>query len=883
MSTLKPLPKDLGTGTFQVEFQALIKVLGENLYANPRACVRELIQNANDSCVRRQAAGHTYQPAIRVMADITRRILVFEDNGAGMVQEDVIRYLASIGGGRTREERTRLSTEDKAAAQMLIGQFGIGFLSSFVVADRVVVDTLSIEGGDPVLWVCEGTSEYQIGRGRRREPGTQVTLHLKAAHYDLLEEETLYNTIIYYADFIGFPIYLNNQSRHINRMNAPWHLKGTDREYMDYIQHRYEVDPLAMMSISVDKKDLFVQGVLFVPPRTGEWKRHQRSIDIFQKRMFIGEDLNILPEWAGFVSGVLDCATLDLVASRESAISERPSYKALQEYLGEAVATFVQNLAKQNRTTFLEVVKQHEWSVKWGAVRSDFFFNQVKDIIPLASDMGQLTLPRYLQRVPKRLGGIKTIYYVSGQQMPGQQQSTIFRARGVPILRTDVVDEQFLKKYVARDPNVNLRQMVSGVIELMDFVEGDRWRSLEARYQAMGIHARGVTFHPPDMPALAVRQSESEPDRMIEQVTEGKGALLDFIGRIGKNTSDQYWLCFNVDNPIIQRLATYQGDEVILDAALRSIYSSALLAAGVELTADMSQAVAQSEMRVIELLLEQDERLQGKSKQSGYKPSALDTKIPATRYAAASFGGGGGEQAEPASANPAPAAAKKPASKKKKKRNPGDPYTRPFRYDPDDPWFPSRKLEFGDPAPGPGDVSYNRPYRERTDVWEPTHQAGEPIDPPAKPARPASPASSAPPASQAGQPSPQVPQDATAEDDTLDSRAVGNDDTYQRWQPSHTYEPEPVDEPEGTSRKAYDISDPYKERPYRKPVYAPWPDSVGRDVVPTTSTPPTYKRPFRDKAYRRSEPAPPAAETPAQPAQNEDGSLVKRLIRRFKK
>jgi molecular chaperone HtpG len=598
-----------------VDFPGLIKILGENLYANPRACVRELIQNGNDSCVRRQTSDTTFQPTIRITSQPDERTLTFDDNGAGMLHEDVVRYLASIGGGRTRIERTRLSTEDKHAANMLIGQFGIGFLSSFVVADRVLVDTLSveIEGGNAIRWICEGTAEYQIGQSDRTTPGTRVVLSLKPSHYDLLDDQVLLETIIYYADFIGFPIYLNDHAEPVNRMQAPWHTDSTYNDYAAYIQHRYGVAPLALEPIATERDDLSVQGVLFIPPRSGDWKRHLRSIDLFQKRMFIGEDLHILPEWAGFISGVIDCPTLDLVASRESAISDRPSYKALTSALGEAVSSFIQRLAAKERSTFLEVIQQHEWAVKWGAVRNDFFFDQVKDLLPISSDMGNLTLPRYLQRTPERLGGIKTIYYIPGQQMPAQQQSSLFRARGVPIFRADVVDEQFLKKYVERQHNVNLRQVVSGVVEMMNFAEGDQWRTLETRYKQMGIPARGVRFHPPDMPALAVRRSDHDQDQMIGQVIDGSRGLADFIGQVGKETSDAYELCFNVDNPLIQRLAHYRGSAAVLEASLRSIHSSALLAAGVELTQELGQAVAQSEMHIIEMLLEQDTLLQGKT------------------------------------------------------------------------------------------------------------------------------------------------------------------------------------------------------------------------------------------------------------------------------
>src|SRR5260370_13152274 len=207
-----------------------------------------------------------------------------------------------------------------------------------------------------------------------------------------------------------------------------------------------------------------------------------RSADLFQKRMHVGEDLNILPDWAGFVCTVLDCATLDLVASRESAISERPSYKALQEFLAKSVTTFIKRLAEQERPIFLEVIRQHDWAVMSGAIRNDFFFDQVKDLIPIPSDMGPLILPKYLERLPARLGNLKTIYYVPGEQPLGQQQSSLFKAQGVPIFQADIIAEQFLEKYAEHSENVSLRQMVSGVIELMEFAEGARWRKLEARY-----------------------------------------------------------------------------------------------------------------------------------------------------------------------------------------------------------------------------------------------------------------------------------------------------------------------------------------------------------------------------------------------------------------
>jgi len=625
--TRRPLSTTARSGNFQVDFQSLIHVLGENLYANPKSAVRELIQNASDSCVRRRAI-QEFLPAIHIMTDREMHSLTFDDNGAGMVQDEVIRYLASIGGGGTREARKRLMTSDQKAAKMLIGQFGIGFLSTFVVGDQVVVDTCSINHGDPVHWICDGTAEYQIELGKRIEPGTRVVVSLKRAHFDLLDDETLQSTIVRYADFIAFPIYLNSSPIPVNRMNAPWHVDGSETEYAEYIKHRYGVTPLALEPITVDRDGLHVQGVLFIPPRKVEFKRRLRSADVFQKRMYVNEDLQILPEWAGFVCAVFDCSTLDLVASREAVISERPSYYALQQYLAEAVTLFIKRLAEQDRPTFLEVIRQHDWPVLWGAIKNDDFFDQVKDIIPISSDMGQLTVPQYLERVPARLGNIKTIYYVPSDKLLGQQQSSLFKARGVPVYQADLAFEQFLKKYVERGENISLRQMVSGVVELMEFAQGPRWRVLEACYQNLGIVAKAVQFYPPEMAAMVVRQADYDQERLIEQIVDGSRALLDFMGRVGHEKSDAYGLCFNIDNPTIQRLAEYEGDPEVLNTALRAVYSGALLAAGVELTPDLSQKIAYSQMRIIELLLEQAARIDTGQTVGPYAPSQLDEPEP---------------------------------------------------------------------------------------------------------------------------------------------------------------------------------------------------------------------------------------------------------------
>jgi molecular chaperone HtpG len=603
---LTKLPTDAKKDAFQVDFQSLIKVLGVNLYSNPKAAIRELIQNANDSCVRRSAF-ESFLPAINVTTLREERQIIIEDNGAGMVEEEVVSYLATIGGGKTREERQRLMTSNQQAAHMLIGQFGVGFLSSFVISDRVVVETRSFDDLQSVYWECEGTTEYQIGQGSKNDVGTRVTLFLKQSHYDLLDEDILQAAIIRYADFIAFPIYLNGNTSPINRMNAPWHIDATEFEYAKYIEHRYGVAPLSLQPIYADMEDLQVTGLIFIPPRIGEFKQRSRSVEIFQKRMFVGEDFNLIPEWVSFVCAIIDCPTLDLVASREAIISERESYRILQIYLKQAIADFIKRIAEYEKPIFLEVMKHHDWRILNGAIQDDDFFEFVKDLIPLHTDMGNLTMPKYLQRIPPRLGEIKTIYYLPNEQPFGQQQSCLFKSQGLPIIQADIVVEAFLKKYARENKSLALRQLASGVIDLMDFAEESCWRKIESRYQELGIEAKAVRFDPPEILGMAVFREDYEQARLIEQIIGGNRSLKDFMGLVGKEDSDVYKLAFNVSNPVIQRLVEYVGDAKVLNTALYAIYASSLLSSGVELTHALSQKAALAQIEILELVLDQSD------------------------------------------------------------------------------------------------------------------------------------------------------------------------------------------------------------------------------------------------------------------------------------
>lgn len=593
----------MSTGTFQVDFEHLIRLLAENLYSDPNVAIRELIQNASDSCVRRIAQQALFKPAIHVRIEPNQRLLIVEDNGTGMARDDVVRYLATIGASQTRQ--VKFSTADQNAAQMLIGQFGIGFLSTFVIGQQVTVDTLAEGSDQAVLWRSQGSADYSLELGTRQTIGTTVTIELEPAFYNLLDESTLRSTIICYADFIQFPVYLGDDARPINRMNGPWHLDGSEHEYIDYVQHRFGAVPLAVEPIAIKQHNAECSGVLAIMPSSAALKIHPRKLDVFQRRMYVCEDMQLLPAWATFVCGIIDAPLLELVASREGFMIERPNYRALREALADAVRSFLIRLAQREPATFLQVVKQYNSGIKQAAVNDNQFFAAVADLLTFESDLGPITLTRYLERIPVRGAGERTIFYVLNDLPPSAQQRAIVGARGVPVLHVNLIEEKFLKKYCAARHGISFQPLTAGIAELLEVETDPQWRNFEHHCEQLGMHVYAMRFEPSNLAALAMRASDYNREQVVDSLLKGSGSLLNFVQSVGRKRSDDYVLCLNTLNPLIQQLRDGQPSDQRWATVVRALWGYALLSSGIELTPELGEAVQHAQMSLLELALTQ--------------------------------------------------------------------------------------------------------------------------------------------------------------------------------------------------------------------------------------------------------------------------------------
>src|SRR5262245_13613118 len=576
---------------FNLHLPGLLKVLAEHLYSSKKVGVRELIQNSHDSCIRRRVEGDEpdYEPRIDLSIDTERRMRTVSDNGYGLTADEITNYLATIGRGYTRELRERLSLYDAAEATELIGQFGLGFLSAFLLASEVTLLTRSAQGGPCYRWHSGGDEFYEMQPAWREEIGTTVELRLKPAASFLLQERALVETVRQYADFLPIPIHVQGEQLPVNLMAPPWDADRPDRAIKDYITRAFRTEALWVMPLRDRKVDLGhdsltvpLRGFLFVPPGSVASVREFGDLNVYIRRMFICErERDLLPPWARFVRGVVDSPLLQPTASRES-IHQDDNFdrgrQAVQEELGEGL----RELAQEDPTTWKRIVRGHSDVIIGWAVSDSEFFDRVEDIVTFRTSRGVLSLREYLDLS----GG--TLYYVT-REMGSLQEQVLAEGRDVPAIDASwFAVTPFLEKYARRHPHVKLVQLDGGAEQLLRPAPAGPFAALLAHYREQGVRAAVVTFRPAEAPALILYPQGAELAREAEaslQAGDLPGGLAGLVQgfvdgkRAGGDDLDGT-LYLNAGNALVRRLAEAGIDPRARACALDLLHHVARLFAG---------------------------------------------------------------------------------------------------------------------------------------------------------------------------------------------------------------------------------------------------------------------------------------------------------------
>lgn len=500
------------TLSFQAEVAQLLHLVTHSLYSNKEIFLRELISNASDACDKlRFEALHKpelYEDApnleVRVSFDPQARTITIADTGIGLSQQEAIENLGTIAKSGTREFVSRLSGDQKADAQ-LIGQFGVGFYSGFIVADRITVESrrAGLKPEEGVRWVSAGAGDFEVETIDRPQRGTSVTLHLREDAQDYLSTWRLKSIIGKYSDHIALPILMRKEEwkdgedgkpgehvltdewETVNQATALWARAKKDitpeqyKEFYKAISHDYE-DPLAWSHNRVEGSTEYTQ-LLFIPARAPMdlWNRDKAAgVKLYVKRVFIMDEAEaLLPAYLRFVKGVIDSADLPLNVSREL-LQESRDVKAIREGNTRRVLSMLEDLAKTERDEAAEAEEKGKYANfygEFGAVLKEGlgedFANRDRiakllRFASTASDGASVSLADYKARMKE---GQEAIYYITGETQAAAANSPqleIFRKKGLEVLyMTDRVDEWALS-HLSEFDGTPLQSVAKGQVDL---------------------------------------------------------------------------------------------------------------------------------------------------------------------------------------------------------------------------------------------------------------------------------------------------------------------------------------------------------------------------------------------------------------------------------
>jgi molecular chaperone HtpG len=551
------------TLSFQAEVAQLLHLVTHSLYSNKEIFLRELISNASDACdkLRYEALNNTalYEDApnleVRVAFDKEAKTLTITDNGIGLSQQEAIENLGTIAKSGTREFMSRLSGDQKADAQ-LIGQFGVGFYSGFIVADRIAVESrrAGLPPEEGVRWVSGGAGDFEVETITRAERGSSVTLHLRDDALDYLSTWKLKSIINKYSDHISLPILMRKEEwkegednkggemvlsedwETVNQASALWARPKKDitpeqyQEFYKQVSHDHEA-PLAWAHNRVEGSTEYIQ-LLYLPSHApfDLWNRDKAAgVKLYVKRVFIMDEAEaLLPTYLRFVKGVIDSSDLPLNVSREL-LQESRDVKAIREGSTKRVLGMLEDLArleKDEAASEEDKSKFGKFYAEFGAVLKEGLGEDFGNRERLArllrfasttSDAPVVSLADYKARMKE---GQEAIYYITADTLAAAKNSPqleVFRKKGIEVLlMSDRVDEWALN-YLHDFDGTPLQSVAKGAVDL---------GKLEDEAEKKAAEEAAETFKPMLEKLKAALKDKAQDVRVTSRLVDSPACLV---------------------------------------------------------------------------------------------------------------------------------------------------------------------------------------------------------------------------------------------------------------------------------------------------------------------------------------------------------------------
>ncbi|MEN3275267.1 MAG: molecular chaperone HtpG [Massilia sp.] len=611
---------------FQAEVKQLLQLMIHSLYSNKEIFLRELISNASDAAdkLRFEAInndalyGNDHELKIRVTFDKDAKTITISDNGIGMSRDEVISHLGTIAKSGTKEFFSKLSGDQQADAA-LIGQFGVGFYSAFIVAEKVIVNTRRAGAfvSDGVRWESSGEGEYSIETIEKPSRGTDVILHLRAGEEELLSNWKIKSIIRKYSDHISLPIVmqkeewdeekkqtvLKDEFETVNQASALWARNRSEvtkeqyDEFYKHVSHDFQ-EPLAYTHNRVEGRSEYTQ-LLYVPSHApfDLWDRNKRGgIKLYVKRVFIMDDAEqLMPTYLRFVKGVIDSADLPLNVSREI-LQESRDVRVIREGSTKRVLGMLEEMAnadeadvKAKYTTFW---KEFGQVLKEGIGEDATNKERIAKLLRFAStandtDEQSVSFGDYVARMKE---GQDKIYYVTADSYNAARNSPhleIFRKKGVEVLlMTDRVDEWMLS-FLTEFEGKELASVAKGGLDLgklEDEAEKKEHEETESQYKELVERMKGTLADKAKDVRVTFRLTDS-PACLVADEHELSANLVRMLKAAGQNAPESKPILeINPNHPLVTRLKYESAESTRFADWSHILFDQAMLAEGGSLT-----------------------------------------------------------------------------------------------------------------------------------------------------------------------------------------------------------------------------------------------------------------------------------------------------------
>ncbi|AMQ55004.1 molecular chaperone HtpG [Algoriphagus sanaruensis] len=620
-------------GTISIHTENIFPIIKKFLYSDHEIFLRELVSNAVDATqkIKRLATLGQYKGelgdiTVEVSFDEKKKTITISDKGLGMTAEEIKKYINQIAFSGATEFVEKF--KDAKDANEIIGKFGLGFYSAFMVAKNVEIHTLSYQdGAEPAIWTCDGSTEFEIKKGKKKERGTDIILHINEDSEEFLDKWKLQGILDKYCKFLPVPIKFGTKSESvedgvddkgdkkwkslevdniINTTSPIWTKSPSDlkdEDYLAFYKSLYPMseDPLFWIHLNVDYP-FNLTGVLYFPKVKNEFELQRNKIKLFSRQVFITDEVkDIVPEFLMLLHGVIDSPDIPLNVSR-SFLQADGNVKKINNYITKKVADKLSELFKKDRKAYEEKWNDIGLFVKYGMISEEKFYEKGKEFTLLKNTKNEyFTLDEYLEKV-KAIQTDKneqTVFLYATDL--NKQDSFIDSAnkKDYDVLVLDSpIDSHFIQHIETKIEKTQLKRVDADVVEKLiqkdstyaNLLTEDQSKSVKELFEKAinnknySVEIEGLS--PEEMPVTITME---EWMRRMKDMAQTGGGPMSFYGSL----PDSYKVAINGNHPVVDKILKAEGEEAQLKLA-KQAFDLAMLSQGLLTGKDLTAFVKRS-------------------------------------------------------------------------------------------------------------------------------------------------------------------------------------------------------------------------------------------------------------------------------------------------